>query len=343
MKLFSVSIIIPTHNRARLLVAALKSLAKLDYPKEKLEIVVVDDGSIDETQKEVKKLIKDFPFALWCFYQDKKGISEAKNLGIKNSKGEIVVSTDDDCLFEKDWLKKIIKPFNNPKVGSVGGPDKAYKLDSNLAKAVSFAFSSFIGSGGIHGRVAKVRLGKFYPMGCNMAILRKALGKVGLFELRLQPGEDTDLNHRIERAGYKLVYAPDAFVWHRSRGSFRGLIRRFYKRGFARVEIIRKHREYAELIYFLPALTVIVGVLLLMLSFFSPLFLTILAILSIIYLFLLLTTGFSALFYYRRLYFFFVVPALVASQHLMHGVGFITAVIRLSCQRLSKSLKREER
>lgn len=341
MRAVSVSVIIPTCNRVELLVEALQSLVKLEYPRKKLEIIVIDDGSTDETRKEVKKLIKGFPFKLKYFYQEKKGISEAKNLGIRNSKGEIIVTTDDDCLFEKDWLKKLVKYFGSSDIGSVGGPDRAYNLDSDLAKAISFAFSSFIGSGGIHGRFVKLRFGKFYPMGCNTAILRQAIDKIGLFEPRLQPGEDTDLNHRIERAGYKLVYAPDAFVWHRSRSSFRGLVRRFYKRGFARVEILRRHREYGELIYFLPALVVISGFLLFLLSLASPLFLVILVVLSVIYFLFLLTAGFSALFCYRKLYFFFAVSFLIILQHFMHGIGFITAITKLSYQKILRNFEKK--
>jgi len=328
-KLPSISIIIPTLNRKKLLKKALLSLNKVDYPRNLLEVVVVSDGSTDGTEKMVEMIKKRLNYKFKFIKEKRKGISHAKNVAIKNSSGEIIVSTDDDCMFEKNWLKELIKPFEDPKVGSVGGPDRAIKEEGILAKSVDFAFNSFIGSGGIHGRFLKVRLGKFYPVGCNMAFRRRIVKKIGLFDEKLAPGEDTDLNHRIEKAGYKLAYVPSAFVWHRPKNNIRTFIPYVFKRGEARVEIIRRHFTYAEFIYFLPATMVLVALLLLFLSFFSPIWGKIFVSLFGIYFLFLFYAGLSAVFAYRNLLCFFLIPILIFLQHTLHGSGFLFALIKL--------------
>lgn len=322
-KLPSVSIIIPTLNRKRVLKEAFLSLNGIDYPRNLLEVVVVSDGSTDGTEKMVAKLKKKLNYKFKFIKEKRKGISHAKNVAIKNSSGEIIVSTDDDCLFEKDWLKKLIKPLSNLRIGAVGGPDRPIKKETTLAKSIDYAFNSFIGSGGIHGRFLKVRLGKFYPVGCNSAFSKRILDKVGLFDENLAPGEDTDLNHRIEKAGFKLAYVPQAFVWHRPRNSIQTFVPYCFKRGAARVEIIRRHHEFAEMIYFLPALMVVVSLTLLLLSFWKIIFLKIFLGLLAFYFLLIFTAGIPAFFEYRHIFYLFLVPFLIFIQHTFHGFGFI--------------------
>lgn len=340
-KLPTVSIIIPTSNRKNDLQEALRSLDKLNYPRENLEVVVVDDGSPDNTRNMLEQIRNHLSYKLHYYCQEKKGISSAKNLGIQKSHGEIIVSTDDDCLFEKDWLIKLLNGFDFPKVGAVGGSDRAYKKDSFLAKCIDYAFSSFIGSGGIHGRPFKknIKLGKFYPMGCNMAIPRRVFNKVGLFDVTLIPGEETDLNHRIERAGYILKLVPDAFVWHKARNSLSGFATHIFKRGCARTEIIRRHSEYAELIYFIPGLAVSAFILLCFLSIFFAQAFCCLMVLIGIYFLLLLFAGISAFLIYKRIGYLLVVPILIGFEHVLHGIGFLTGVFKLITRRITYARK----
>lgn len=328
-KLPSVSIIIPTYNRKDVLVEALLSLNKVDYPKNLFEVVVVNDGSSDGTEEVIKSIRKKINYNFKYFNGGRKGISYAKNIAIKKSRGEVIISTDDDCLFEKTWLKKLIKPLENPQVGAVGGPDRAIKNENVLAKSIDFAFSSFIGSGGIHGRFLKVKLGNTYPPGCNMAFKREVVKKIGYFDEALAPGEDTDYNHRIEKAGLKLVHVPKAFVWHRPRNSIKRFIPYIFKRGKARVEIIRRYPQYREIIYYFPATMVVVVLLLILLSLVSVIFLKILIICLLIYILLLISAGLSAYQTYKNPIYLLIIPPLIMLQHTLHGLGFLKGTFNL--------------
>jgi len=322
----SISIIIPTLNRKNLLKRALLSLNSVDYPRNLLEVVVVSDGSTDGTEKMVEMIKKELNYKFKFIKEKRKGISHAKNVAIKNSSGEIIVSTDDDCMFEKNWLKKLVEPFKEGGVGSTGGPDRPYKKAKLFSVCANYAFTCFVGSGGVHGRPVPIKLGRFCPMGCNMAMRRKVLKKIGLFNEKIAPGEETDLVYRMEKAGYKIVSVPKAFVWHRAIDNIKGFIRMIFRRGKARVVMVKRHGLVSDFIYFLPALMVGSLILLLVASLFYPLFWQILTILMEVYLLLLLSAGFSAFFHYRRLLCLLLVPILIFIQHLTHGIGFLTGV-----------------
>jgi len=324
-----ISVIIPTLNRKQVLAEALLSFNKVAYPRDRLELVLVSDGSTDGTDKMVTTIKKKLNYHFVFVKKARGGISAAKNAAIKKSRGQIIVSTDDDCLFESKWLQKLTAPFADPRIGSVGGPDRAIKKESILAKSIDFAFSSFIGSGGIHGRFLKVKLGNFYPVGCNMAFRRSLVKKIGYFDESLAPGEETDFNHRIEKAGFKIVLVREAFVWHRPRNSIKRFIPFAFKRGMARVEIVRRHRQYAELIYFLPAIMILVAACLLLLGFFFSIFWKLFVGLLMIYLLLIFSAGFSSALTYRHPLYFFSVPFLIFLQHALHGSGFWFAFIKL--------------
>jgi len=328
-KIPTISIIIPTLNRKTVLERALLSLNKVDYSRKFLEVVVVNDGSTDGTSDLLKTVGKKLNYSFKALEGGRKGISHAKNVAIENSKGEIIISTDDDCMFEPDWLKKLIKPFVNLKVGSVGGEDRAYQKSNLFSLCADYAFSCFAGSGGIHGRQMPVKLGRFCPMGCNMAIRKKALEKTGLFDEKIAPGEETDLVYRLEKAGYKTIFAPEAFVWHRAIDNLRGFVRKIFKRGRARVVMLRRHRVFSDFVYFLPALMLIAVMSLLIASFFSSTAVLLLALWAIIYFFLIFWEGALAALRYRNFRCFFIVPFLILLQHFVHGLGFIVEGFKL--------------
>jgi glycosyltransferase involved in cell wall biosynthesis len=114
------SVIVPTYNRKTLLGKCLKSLVNQGYPTCDYEVIVVDDGSVDETEQVVKSAKKGFA-NLRYFRIRHKGQGAARNVGLRNAKGEFIAFTDDDCVVEKEWLKKIEAAFRQNKADAVGG------------------------------------------------------------------------------------------------------------------------------------------------------------------------------------------------------------------------------
>lgn len=252
----SVSVIICTYNRAPLLKRALFSLTQQTLLPRQFEVIVVDDGSRDGTQDTIRGIKGRLPYSLSCHAQEKKGISAAKNLGIREAGGDVLVFTDDDCIFEKDWLSRLIGHLDSPDVGAVGGPDRSPSDASFFARCVDYTVTSFAGTGGVR-RKEGVRLAKYYPRGCNIAFPQAVIEKAGGYDETLAAGEEIELDYRVKQAGYLLKYAPDAPVWHKRRSSLLGFLRQMYCRGYTRVELARRHLALLEPSYLLPPLAIV--------------------------------------------------------------------------------------
>ncbi len=320
-----ISVIIPTRNRRELLQSCLISLKGLSYPREKWEVIVVDDGSIDGTFAGVKEIKKDFPASLLCYQERENGISAAKNVGINKARGDVLIFTDDDCTFEPGWIEKLINHFDSPAVGMVGGPDRSPKNSSFLVKCLDYTVTSLVGTGGVR-RKEGIRMARYYPRGFNMAVSREAIEKVKGFDETLAAGEDIDLAFRTGKAGYALRYAPDAGVCHYRRNSLPAFLKQMNTRGYSRVELIRRHKDLMEPSYLLPPLMVVLLILLLSLSIFSPLIFHISLFLFCLYAIIVFAAGIEGSIRIKDIRALPVIPFLLFMQHFMYGFGFLRAL-----------------
>jgi len=243
------------------------------------------------------------------------------------AEGEIFVFTDDDCLFERKWLDLLLAAFDANRVGTVGGPDRTPEEASFFAKCVGYLFTSFIGTGGLRGG-DMLRIGRYYPKGCNMAVLREAIDKVGGFDELLGPGEEIELGYRIEKAGYQIKYAPRAFVWHKRRASLKPFLQKVFKIGYTRVVLARKHRGLLQIGHMIPFICVLTALSLLVLSSIFPNAMKILLFTVSGYLVILLFSGFQALYRIKDIRALFIIPLLILLHHLIHGTGFLIAGIK---------------
>ncbi|MDI6690839.1 MAG: glycosyltransferase, partial [Candidatus Bathyarchaeota archaeon] len=121
-----VSVIVPVKNGAAYIKELLDSLMQVDYNKDKLEIIVVDGNSTDNT----REIVSQYPVKL--LLEERPGLNAARNTGVKNSNGEIVAFTDADCIIPKNWVSKIVDNFRDFQVGCVGGNVLGY-YDSFLS------------------------------------------------------------------------------------------------------------------------------------------------------------------------------------------------------------------
>jgi GT2 family glycosyltransferase len=324
-KLPKASIIIATRNRQSSLRESLSSLSGLKYCRDRFEIIVVDDDSDDGTENAVMTMKPLLPYAVRYFgLKERKNTAGARNVGMRMADADILVFTDDDCLFPEDWLSLLVAPFNSPRVGVVGGPDVAPEDSSFFSKCVDYLFTSFIGTGGLR-RGNKLRVGKYYAKGCNMAVLRRAIQEVGGFDESLVPGEDIEMAYRIEKAGYLITFADKAFVWHRRKDNVRDYLRKMYGIGYTRVVLGRKHAGLNQIGHMIPFLGVTTTMSLGALSFFSPMALRLLTVFLGGYLLIALAAGVQSLFRIRDLRAVLVIPFLVAIHHAAHGVGYLVA------------------
>lgn len=198
-----VSIIVITFNMKNHISRCLESLESIDYPREKYEIIVVDNGSTDGTQEVCDG------FNVKYVFQKRKKRGHARNVGIKHAKGEIIAFVDADCEVKKDWLKSHVRDHADTFIGSVcGSVINPYMKFSN-----KFAIAAHIEEFAEFDETSPRRLIYHVPC-CNASFKKHVLLRAGVFDKNLHVGEDFLLSQRIVDLGFELLFDPSAKVLH---------------------------------------------------------------------------------------------------------------------------------
>jgi cellulose synthase/poly-beta-1,6-N-acetylglucosamine synthase-like glycosyltransferase len=230
----TISIIVPVRNGEPTVEPLLKSLMKLDYDGNEVEIIVVDGNSTDRTRDIVKK----YPVKL--VNEEREGLNAARNTGIKKSKGEIIAFTDCDCVVPSDWARKIVENFKDPQVSCVGGSAKGYD-DNFISQYADNSIIPLMPFFKKREELDMIKLFLHHPAGCNMAFRRKAFEEVGCFDENIQYGfDDVELVERVCKAGYKMVLDPNVFVWHRHRSTLKEFLKENFRYGRGSGVLLKK-------------------------------------------------------------------------------------------------------
>lgn len=198
-----VSVIVPCLNEERHIAECLESIVANDYPKEKLEILVVDGMSKDKTREIVAK----FPARL--FDNPKITTPAAMNEGIANAKGDIIIKMDAHSLYAKDYISKCVEHLQESGADNVGGVLEAIPSANTLmAKAIAISLSHPFGAGGSYFRtgINESKEVDTVAFGCYK---KEVFEKIGLFDERMEKIEDLELNYRLKRAGGKVMLFSD--------------------------------------------------------------------------------------------------------------------------------------
>lgn len=201
-----VSVVVCSYNGAKTLDRCLESLKHVDYPD--YEVVLVDDGSKDNTQEIVAK----HPWIVNVL-QENKGLSFARNVGARTAKGDVIVYTDSDCMADPDWLYYLVGTLLSGDYAGVGGPNISPPAENWVQACVSAA-----PGGPSHVLLTDV-VAEHIP-GCNMAFHRWAFEQVGGFDPEYRKaGDDVDFCWRLQSLGGVIAFSPAAIVWHYRRFS----------------------------------------------------------------------------------------------------------------------------
>jgi glycosyltransferase involved in cell wall biosynthesis len=238
-----VSVVVPTYNRARLLRRCLASLERLDYPRDLLELIVVNDGSTDATGRVLSDYAARTSLHFTPVTQANSGPAAARNKGIAAAGGEFVAFTDDDCAVDAHWLRALVDGFADRRVcagvGGVGGVmrTRARGLISSYLAVTNLASSNVTGDG--------------YPpylITANACFPRELLVDLGGFdeEFKAPGGEDSDLSWRMVARGYTLEIIPSAIVDHYQKTRLIDLLRTYHNYGKGDAFVERKHGMLAD-------------------------------------------------------------------------------------------------
>jgi GT2 family glycosyltransferase len=218
-----ISVIVCAYNAERTMDRCLASLEKLNYPN--YEVIVVNDGSTDATRE-----ISERYDYIRLINQENKGLSEARNVGLRAATGDIIAYTDSDCMADLDWLTYLVARFQSSSFGAVGGPNLSPRDDSLVASCVA------VSPGAPTHVLLDDEVAEHIP-GCNMAFRREALETIGGFDpIFRAAGDDVDLCWRLQNKGYKIGFSPAAVVWHFRRNTVRDYLKQ--QRGYGKAETL---------------------------------------------------------------------------------------------------------
>ena len=277
-----VSIVIPCLNEEEFIAKSLHSIIAQDYPKEKMEILVVDGMSEDMTRKIVEFYVNNN--SLIKLLDNPKRITTcAFNIGIKYSKGEIIVIMGAHALYKNDYISKCIKYLNEYEADNVGGRMITLPWENTLiANAIVQSLSTRFGVGNSYFRTGS-KESKWVDTVFGGCYKREVFDKIGLFDEDLVKNQDDEFNLRLIRNGGKILLVPDIVTYYYSRNSLPKLWNQHFQYGYFKPLVLKKIGALLTFRQIVPPLFVLSLIVSGMASFFSNYFFIIFLFISGLY------------------------------------------------------------
>ncbi len=323
MNFDNVSVIVPVLNEEKYINGCLDSLLKQDYPKENLEIILVDGNSNDKTVDIIKEYTQKYSF-IKLVSNPQKTVQYAMNIGIKNSSGKYIVRMDAHAEYSSDYISKCIEYLKKTKAANVGGTT-VVRGKSFTQKVIAAAYHSPFALGGskhydenYEGYADTVAWGAFE---------REYLLKIGMYDEKLPRSEDDDLNFRIIERGDKIFVTPKIKSIYYPRDSFLKLFKQYFEYGKWKVAVIKKHHKPSRIAHLVPMMFVLFLIFGMILSFFGSFFKF--AYLSVLSFYVLINLIFS--FKNKYTWDFLSKTGLFVAHlviHVSYGLGFLSGIFK---------------
>jgi len=324
-----ISIVIPTYNEQNYIKECLNSFLHQDYPKEKMEILVVDGMSADKTKELALNYAKKYPF-IKVLDNPKRFTPSGFNIGIKNAKGKYICFVGGHSKAPRNYVKKIVYAFEKHKdVDCIGVRSKATSLSKSLiSKAIALSLSSWFGAGSAKFRREEDKT-KFTDTVAQPCYRRGVFREIGLFNENLIRSQDMELNLRLKKKGKKILLIPNIAFNYYPKNNLKDFFIHNFEDGIWAVyplkfvEIPLCFRHYIPLIFVLSL--IISGLFGIFSSLFSFLFSL------IIFLYFLTSVYFSAKIAIKEkdIRLLAVMPIVFAVRHFGYGIGSLIGLIKL--------------
>ncbi len=325
--MFQVSVIVPCRNEKKFISKCLDSIINQDYPKEKLEVLVIDGMSDDGTRDIVKKYIQKYSFIK--FLDNPKKIKPcALNLGIKKAKGDVIIIMDAHSVYSKDYISRCVANLEKYKVDNVGGLLKTIPPNNNLiAKAIAVCFNHFFGVGGSIFRTGaqEPQLVDTVFCGCYK---KEVFDKVGLFNENLVRSQDMEFNLRLKKAGGKILLVPDIVAYYYPRSTLKSFFLHNFEDGVWAVYPLKFVKIPFKLRHYIPLIFVS--------SLLGSLFLSLFSLIGKILFILIFGSYFLVSLFFsfeiaikKGWEYFFIMPVVFFARHFAYGLGSLWGIVRI--------------
>ena len=325
---YMLSVICPIYNEEKYIAKCIDSILAQDYPKDDLEIIFVDGMSKDNTREIVNQYIQKFPFIRFIDNPEKI-VPLAMNMGIKASKGNIIMRLDAHATYEKNYFSVLVhalKKFDADNVGAVCRTDVLNKNPRTLAIREVLSNKFGVGNSIFRTGIDKVMEVDTVPFGCWK---REVFNKYGLYDARLVRNQDIELNKRILRGGGKIYIVPNTYCTYLARETYNALAKNNYGNGKWNILTVFYTKQFSSLSirHFIPLLFVLSLIIPAILSFVYTPFLMV-SILSLFAYICLLGLISLKLAINKNLNFRYLLTSFLV-LHLSYGWGSLMGLIKL--------------
>jgi cellulose synthase/poly-beta-1,6-N-acetylglucosamine synthase-like glycosyltransferase len=248
-----VSILIPVRNEERYIERCLYSVARQDYARERIEVIVIDGMSDDATRAIVTRFAHESTLDLRLIDNPRLRPAAAMNAGIAAARGGVIVRLDGHAAFAPDYVRRCVDALDAHDADCAGGVLDS-EGDTFVGGAIAVAMSSSFGvggaafrAGGPAGAVDTVAFG---------AYRRDVFDRIGLFAEDIVAGEDDEFNYRLRDAGGVIVLVPEARATYTVRGGLGPLWRQYFAYGQAKPQVLGRHPYQAQARQLVPAVFV---------------------------------------------------------------------------------------
>ena len=323
-----VSVVIPCLNEEKYIARLLGALSKQTYFLEKIEVIVADGGSKDDTIRIIKNYIIDNSnLNILIINNPEKSIPAGVNLAIKASSGDIIIRMDAHSVPDKNYISYCVENLIENKGMNVGGlwlikPGGDTWVSESIAIAASHPFG--VGD-------AKYRYGEkssyvdTVPFG---AFYRTVFNEIGYFDEDLLTNEDYELNVRIRKSGGKIYFDPRIKIDYFARDTFKSLSKQYWRYGFWKYKMLMKYPETIRWRQAIPPLFILSLIFLALASIFLPLALKVLIVEIGLYLSVIFLGSLKSKQRTRKGLSILGVPIAISVMHFSWGLGFLISIFR---------------
>ncbi|MBM4235478.1 MAG: glycosyltransferase family 2 protein [Firmicutes bacterium] len=321
IKLFDqVSLVIPVRNEAKFIEKCIQSVLKQDYPLEKMEALLIDGLSNDQTKEIIKKYNKEYPSTIKYFENSKKTVPYAMNIGIRNAAGHYIIRLDGHAEYPDNYVSKCIATLKRTGADNVGGLLMT-RGSGTVGRAYAKVLSSVFGVGNASFRInASSGFVDTVPFG---AFKRSTFIKYGFYDERLTRRQDYELNYRIRKKGGKIYLDSDIKLVYHCRSTIPGILEQSYQKGKWNIITAKMSLGTMSLRHLIPFIFVLSLLLLPILAFFVPFFKWLLLTELAAYLLLSVIFSFKLADGFKEAILIFLLYPL---NHLAYGFGSIAGL-----------------
>lgn len=323
-----VSVIVPVYNEEKYIGKCIESILNQDYPKNDLEIILVDGMSKDRTREIVSIYTAKYPFVRLIDNPERIAPC-AMNVGLKFSKGDVIIRLDAHATYENNYFSALVNAldqYNADNVGAVCRTDVLNKNAKTLAIREVLSNKFGVGNSTFRTGIKGAQEVETVPFGCWR---RDVFEKYGMYDTRLVRNQDIELNKRIIRGGGKIVIIPDTFCTYLARETYRALAKNNYNNGLWNILTVYYTKEMRSLSlrHFVPLMFILSLIIPTLVGlFWTPAFCV--SVLALCAYLLALGTVSARLAVSKGLHFFYLFASFIV-LHLSYGWGSLVGILSL--------------